>query len=130
VEIVGQELDGLVGDLGEFVRAGELVERGIDAVEQIAYGNALRAAAVGQGVLGAEAGLRIEERLRPFEIELGPAEIKIALMQGQIAVKTQMDIVIQYGAFLGGQSLDTESSQEQKQNDSFWHNVLFINYIN
>jgi hypothetical protein len=68
--------------------------------------------------------------LGSFEIEPGPAEIEIPLMQGEVAVEPQMDVVIQYGAFLGGQLPGADGGVEQKQNDSFWHNVLFINYIN
>jgi hypothetical protein len=59
----------LVGYLGKFVRTRELVKGGIDPVQQIADGDALGAAAIGQGILAAEACLGIKLGPGPFEIQ-------------------------------------------------------------
>jgi hypothetical protein len=69
LEIVGQKLDRLVGYLGKFVRAGELVKGRIHTVQQIADGDALAAAAICQGILRAKACLGIELCPGSFEIQ-------------------------------------------------------------
>ena len=102
MKVVWQELDGLIGYLREFIRVGELIQGRIDPVEEVADRDGLSAAAVGQGILRAEAGLGIKKRLGSFEIELGPAEIEVSLMQGEVTIETEVQIFVQYGTFLGG----------------------------
>ncbi len=94
LEVIRQELDRLIGYLGEFIGVGQLIEGRVDPIEQVADGNALSAAAVGQRVLGAESRLREELAFCALEIEPGFLIIEIALMNGEVAVEADPDIAV------------------------------------